>query len=166
MKFDYYSALSTEALRIKDIFKSEKTQRETLKLESDKWREMIADRLGEDFLPPMDRRDLLSLIQNLSYISYEVKRLPGLGRFDSAEGLLLKNALNHCLEALIDETNKLKKRESCPLRLRRKAYGLLSVWHSSLVAHCDPLLCDGYEAAGDAILRYADALETAIMDIA
>ena len=161
MKFDYFNALVLQAERVQQMLALPE-KGDDLKRESDKWRVLITDRLGEDFLPPLDRRDLLSLIQNLGYISYEVKRLPRLKFFDSAEGVLLKEALQALLEALVEETRKLKAKQCKPTRLRQKAYRLLAIWHSSVVAGCNSLLCDGYCSAADAVLRYADALETTI----
>ncbi len=159
---DYYQELMAQSERIKSMLTADNVGRAELKEQADKWRQLMADRLGEDFLPPIDRRDLMALIQNLGYISYEVWRLPGLEYFDSAEGTILKEALERSLAALSDELMGLKAKTSCTTRLRREAYKLLSVWHSTCVAGCDSMLCDGYEAAGDAILRFADSLETAV----
>ncbi len=162
MKFDYYRELVAQGERIRDMLSADAPQRTRLKEEADGWRRLMADRLGEDFLPPIDRRDLISMIQNLGYIAYEVWRLPTLRLFDSAEGLLMKKALENCLEALSKELEKLKTKTACTANLRQAAYKLLSVWHSSFAAGCDTMLCDGYEAAGDAILRLADSMETAM----
>lgn len=162
VKFDYYRELTAQSERIRGMLTANEESRAELKCEADKWRQRMADRLSEDFLPPIDRRDLMSLVQNLGYISYEVWRLPSLKCFDFAEGLLLKQALESCLEAINLEIKGLKSKNVCISRLRKTAYKLLSVWHSSCVSGCDGMLCDGYEAAGDAILRLADSLETAL----
>lgn len=162
MRIDYYGELTEQAERIELMLSADDGHRSTLREEGNRWRNFMAEKLGEDFLPPLDRRDLMALIQNLCYILYEVWRLPGLKLFSSAEGLLMKNELAKSLKIMNEEIRGLKNKTACAARLRQGAYRLLSVWHSSFVAGCDPLLCDGYEAAGDAILRLADSIETAI----
>lgn len=162
MKIDYYCELMMQCKRIREILSADAKDRARLKEESDKWRRFMSDKLGDDFLPPIDRRDLMAMIQNLGYISYEVWRLPELRFFDAAEGLLMKNELENCLETLSEELGALKAKRVCITKLRQAAYRLLSVWHSSYAAGCDSMLCDGYEATGDAILRLADSMEMAL----
>lgn len=162
MKFDYYCELEIQCERIRGILSADAKERARLKDESDRWRRDMSDKLGDDFLPPIDRRDLMAMIQNLSYISYEVWRLPELRFFDAAEGLLLKTELKNCLKTLSEELTAFKAKSVCITKLRQAAYRLLSVWHSSYAAGCDSMLCDGYEAAGDAILRLADSMEMAL----
>ncbi len=162
MKFDYYNELCAQSKRIERIMHSDSEEGNSIKTEADKSRELMTDRLGDDFLPPLDRRDLMSLIQNLGYICYEVWQLPKRKTFNSAEGYLMKETLGECIKALIEETCNLKLKSSSPKKLRKNAYKLLSVWHESFASGCDTVLCEGYEAVGDAILHYADAIETAL----
>ena len=162
MKIDYFGEFSEQTERIELMLSADDVTRGELKEKGDKWRLLMADKLDSDLLPPLDRRDLMSIIQNLCYILYEVWRLPGMKFFHSAEGLLMKIELEQSLQMLKEEIKGLKSKTASVKRLRGGAYRLLSVWHSSFVAGCDRVLCDGYEAAGDAILRLADALETAM----
>ena len=153
MKIDYYGELSAQTERIKAMLTADSEGRLKLKTEGDRWRQFMAEALGEDHLPPINRRDLMSIIQNLGYILYEVWLLP--------PGVGTQNELAESLQTLSEEIGGLKAKSFCASRLRGAAYRLFSVWRSSSQAGCDPMLCEGYESTGDAILRLADSLEMA-----
>jgi len=162
MRIDYYGEFSVQAERIEGMLTADKARRSLLKEEGTRWRRNMADKLCDDLIPPMDRRDIMSIIQNLCYVFYEVWRLPELKLFSSAEGMIMKLELQKNLQILREEIKGLKSKTTSVERLRKRAYRLLAAWHSSYTSGCDHQLCDGYEAVGDAILRLADSLETAL----
>ena len=166
MKFNYYNSLNEQAECIRamcDATNSSKLQE--LKLQSDKWRELICDKLYTDFLPPIQRRELLGLVQQMGYIAYETSNALSLKTINTADGLLLKKGLAYCISVLCDETKALQKRTCCATRLRRSVFTLLSTWRDCVIASSDRLLCDGFEAVAEALLRYADAIEAATIII-
>lgn len=161
MKFNYYTAILEEARRIdKDcncISRDEILER---KLVHDKWRDGVMDRLYTDFLPPIERRDLLTLVQNIGYIAYEVREVVTLKSITSAEGVLLREKLQTAISFLAKETEALPKKRCNPKRLREAVYSMLSLWRDCVKSGGEPSLCDGIEAVSEALLKYADTLET------
>lgn len=162
MKFSYYDALCEQAERIQkmsqegaDLFK--------LGQESRLWQEVLVDRLFTDFLPPIERRDLLSIVQSIGYIAYEMEQLMRCRRLNSPAGVLLMEKLKPCLAVLSEQTKLLQKRRSCATALRKQVYALLSVWRDCLKTNEEPLLLDGFEAVADTVLRYADLLEAVMV---
>ena len=160
MKIDYYGELSAQTERIKAMLTADSEGRLKLKAEGDKWRRYMTETLEEDHRPPINRRDLMSIIQNLGYILYEVWRLP-LSQTLCAEGDGIQNELAESIQTLSEEIEGLKAKKISASRLRTAAYSLFSVWRNSSQAGYDPLLYEGYEATGDAMLRLADSLEMA-----
>ena len=160
LRFNYYTALLEEATRIeKDVFgvRDEILAQKPL---HDRWRDEIMDRLYTDFLPPIERRDLLTLVQNMGYVAYEVRECMLLKSITSAEGEIMRQKLQNTIKVLRKETEALEQKKSAPKNLRDEVYSLLSLWRDSVKSGGNPTICDGFEAVADAILRYADALET------
>lgn len=160
MKFNYYTALLEEAARIEnDVFgkRDEILERKPL---HDRWRDEIMDRLYTDFLPPIERRDLLTLVQNLGYVAYEVRECMLLKSIASAEGEIMRQKLQTAIEVLRKETEALEQKRCVPKRLRDEVYSLLSLWRDSVKSGGNPALCDGFEAVAEALFNYADTLET------
>lgn len=155
MKIDYYEELSEQAVRIEEMLTSAGEDRKRLKAEGDAWRENMTDVLGEDLIPPFNRRVLMSMIQNLGYIFYEVWRLqPSL--CDKND---IQKELSHSLEILRLEIDGLKTENFRVTNLKAAAYRLFALWRNFSHRSCDSQLWDGIEAVGDAILRLADSLE-------
>ena len=166
MKFNYYTSLNEQTDCIRAMCDATNTsQLQELKQRSDKWRELICDKLYTDFLPPIQRRELLSIVQQMGYIAYETSNALSVKAINSADGLLLKGGLTNCISVLCEETKGLQKRTCCATRLRRSVFTLLSTWRDCVISGSDRLLCDGFEAAAEAILRYADAIEAATIII-
>ncbi len=159
MRFSYYTALCEEAKRIEEILNVGTTKEiEKLKKLSDKWRDTIFEKLYTDFLPPIERRDLLAIVQNMGYIAYEVEQLAKI-KGGRAESLILKEKLQKAIAVFIRETSALEGRCCNSQVLRNEVYALLTVWRDLVKSGGDRILCDGYEAVSDALLRYADTLE-------
>lgn len=155
MKIDYYEELSEQAGRIEEMLTSAGEDRKRLKAEGDAWRENMTDVLGEDLIPPFNRRVLMSMIQNLGYIFYEVWRLqPYLSGKDDTQKELWQS-----LEILKLEIDGLKTENFRVTNLKAAAYRLFALWRNFSHTSCDSQLWDGIEAVGDAILRLADSLE-------
>ena len=155
MKIDYYEELSEQAGRIEVMLTSAGEDRKRLKAEGDAWRENMTDVLGEDLIPPFNRRVLMSMIQNLGYIFYEVWRLqPSL--CDKND---IQKELWQSLEILKLEIDGLKTESFRVTNLKAVAYRLFALWRNFSHTSCDSQLWDGIEAVGDAILRLADSLE-------
>lgn len=155
MKIDYYEELSEQAGRIEVMLTSAGEDRKRLKAEGDAWRKNMTDVLGEDLIPPLNRRVLMSMIQNLGYIFYEVWRLqPSL--CDKND---IQKELWQSLEILKLEIDGLKTENFRVTNLKAVAYRLFALWQNFSHRSCDSQLWDGIEAVGDAILRLADSLE-------
>lgn len=166
MKFNYYTSLNEQAERILAMCNATTNKEiQELKQQSLKWRELICDKLYTDFLPPIERRDLLYIVQQMGYIAYETAQVLSTKACNSADGLLLKNGLQNCASVLCDETRGLEKRTCCATRLRRSVFTLLSIWRDCVIAGSDRFLCDGFEAVAEALLRYVDAIEAATIII-
>ena len=155
LKTDYYEELSAQAGRIKEMLGSEGEDRKRLKSEGDDWRRSVTDALAEDLLPPFNRRVLMSMIQNLGYIFYEVWRLqPYLSGKDD-----VSNELAESLEFLKSEIDGFKTETFRGTNLKAAAYRLFALWRNFSYGSWDWQLWDGIEAVGDAILRLADSLD-------
>ena len=156
MKTDYYEGLSAQAGRIEELLRTEGEEWKKMKSEGDAWRKYMTDALGEDILPPLNRRVLLSMIQNLGYVFYEVWRLqPSLCGKDD-----IRKELSKSLEILKFEIYGLKTETFRVANLKAAAYRLFSLWRDFSRTSSGSQLWDGIEAVGDAILRMADSLET------
>ncbi len=162
MKFNYYTSLNEQAERIRAMCNAiNNSELQELKQQSDKWRELLCDKLYTDFLPPIQRRELLGIVQQMGYVAYETAGVLSQKLINTADGLLLKGGLQCSISVLCDETQGLQKRTCCATRLRRSVFSLLSTWRDCVLSGTDRLLCDGFEAAAEALLRYADAIEAA-----
>lgn len=160
MKFNYYTALLEEARRIEKDLGDFGDKEKPL---HDRWRDDIMDRLYTDFLPPIERRDLLSLVQNMGYIAYEVREVVRSKSITSAEGLLLLEKLKKAMAVFVKETEQIRHRKCSATALRKAVYDVLSCWRECVSSGGDKALLDGIESASEALLKYADTLETVCM---
>lgn len=165
MKLNYYHSLTEECVRIEALcrgcLEQDLARSAELRLQSVRWREMMCLKLYNDPVPPIGRRDLFALTQNLGYVSYEVSRLClSEGDPDNLQGAALLR-LQKILAVLTEETALFETGQCCAERIRREVLGLFSKLQIPADLQADNPMIDGVEAAADAVLRYADALETA-----
>lgn len=165
MKLNYYHSLTEECARIEALcracFEQDLARSAELRAQSVRWREMMCLKLYNDPVPPIGRRDLFALTQNLGYVSYEVSCLclPEDGTKNLQSATFSK--LQKILEVLREETALFETGQCCAERIRREVLGLFSKLQSTTGLQTDCPIFDSVEAAADAVLRYADALETA-----
>ena len=165
MNFNYYRSLTEECARIETLcqgcLEHDPARSAELRLQSVRWREMMCLKLYNDPVPPIGRRDLFALTQNLGYVSYEVLRLclpeGGLKNLQSA----VFSGLQKLLAVLTEETALFETGRCCAERIRREALGLFSKLQNPADQQADAPIMESVEAVADAVLRYADALETA-----
>ena len=159
MKYDYFSSFLFESERILLMLRG--ADLEDTRMKSKFWRYQLVDKIYEDFLPPFDRRDMLALVQNLSYLSFEVYN------FLKINGI--KNTAPYnpeiigAVTALKMELEKLKHKNCNILRLKGKADKLLSLWYNAFVGNAKKEICDSLDAIAESFLKFCDALETAII---
>lgn len=159
MKNNYFSAFLYESERILLMLRG--ADIEDIRIKSKFWRFQLVDKIYEDFLPPFDRRDMLAIVQNLSYLSFEVYN------FIKLNGI--KNTAPYnpeiigAVTALHDELAKLDTKKCNILRLKGKAEKLLSVWYGAYKSGVKKEICDSLDAIADSYLKFCDALETAVI---
>ena len=157
MKIDYFSLFLEEISRILSMLNG--TQIEEIRSKTKLWRSKMVDSIYDDFLPPFDRRDMLAIVQNLSYLSYEVYAFIKISSGDKT----FKNELSNAIETLFLETEKLKHKKCNILRLKLKGDALLLLWLQAQNSNTKKEICDSIEAIADSYIKLCDALETAII---
>ena len=159
MKLDYFNLFLEETERISLMLKGGDLEdiREKCKF----WRYWLVDRIYEDFLPPFDRRDMLAIVQNLSYLSFEVYNFLKICGIKNTA--LYNTEIISAVDRLHTELAKLKHKKCNLLRIKGKAEKLVSVWHKVYTSNVKKEICDGLDAIAESYIRVCDALETAIV---
>ena len=158
MKIDYFSLFLEEISRILSMLNG--AQIDEVRNKTKLWRNHLVDSIYDDFLPPFDRRDMLAIVQNLSYLSYEVYAFI---KLSSGGAQNFKNELSNAIEALFSETKKLKHKKCNILRLKLKGDALLLLWFQAQNSNTKKEICDSIESIADSYIKLCDALETAII---
>ena len=159
MKFDYFMAFLEETDRIIDMLNG--GELEDIRMKSKFWRRELVFKVYDDFLPPFDRRDMLGIVQNLSYVSYEIYNFINLNGIQKISPY--KPEIINAVSAVQGEIAKLKSKKCNILRLKGKAEKLLSVWVNAYKLGVKKEICDSLEAIADSFVKLCDAIETAVV---